>query len=92
MKNIKAFARRILKTSLYIVAFVVTLVILAIVALFIWEPHIIQISSCLDRGGSWDYELEKCREASGYPMTPYDCILAKGDWIYGEGCKLPSSE
>lgn len=62
---------------------------MAVIALFVWEPHILQVDGCLDNGGRWDYEINECEEASGYPMIPYDCILEKGDWIQGEGCRVP---
>lgn len=89
MKNIKAIIRRVLRVSLYVVTFVMTPVIFLLLVLLIWEPHIIQVYSCLDNGGRWDYEREECQESSGYPVTPYDCVLGEGDWIQEEGCKVP---
>jgi hypothetical protein len=50
-----------------------------VIVILVYKPKIhrfFEIDSCLDKGGSWDYEKNICK------TTPQNSFLLKGTWIY----------
>lgn len=60
MKNTKITLIWIGKIWMYLCTFIVTASVLFSIGIEIYDPSFWNIDSCLDRGGAWDEENNRC--------------------------------
>ncbi|MCC6598471.1 MAG: hypothetical protein IT559_06750 [Alphaproteobacteria bacterium] len=67
MKNIKPVASRVWKIGKWVCALLLAAYVLvfSVYTLAIWasldfNPHFMEIESCMDAGGVWDYDINEC--------------------------------
>ncbi|MBP9050019.1 MAG: hypothetical protein KBC88_05450 [Alphaproteobacteria bacterium] len=62
MKNIKPFLGKLWKVWMWLCTFAVTVPLVALIGLLLVDPFFFQIDSCLDAGGRWNDEINKCEK------------------------------
>lgn len=78
----------IIKKRRYLQALLVLLLTVAVVFIIAYAKKMLDIDSCLDRGGAWDYQRDLCVSSRDQNQIN-ECIKKGGQWNFdSRQCKF----